>query len=174
MNAQTAKSIAKVCLVTTLGVVGLTYANNPNIYKEIEERQAYKEEIREQGLNIRPSFEQELAESIKRIKTKNKYTVIRSADWCIPCKELERQLKQRNALDDVVILEANGRLEEIKSRLAFESLGIKTPAMPTIIIKENNKIAVYIGARYSASDPRKYVTFDTSGNEIGIDEVIKK
>jgi len=168
------KKAAKLLIAATIGTLSAIYASNTTLYKEFEERQAYKEEILEQGAVVRPEFEKALEKSIEDIKNKNYHIVIRSADWCIPCKGLEAHLEQQGTRNSIVILEAHGRLEEIKSRLAFERLGIKTPAMPTIIIKEQGRINVYVGARYSTANPKQYVTFDETGRETNIDKIIKK
>lgn len=92
-----------------------------------------------------PHYISESQQTITKLKTTNDYTVLITATWCAPCRELEHIMKTETLSPNATIYRETTQ-DKDSLYTALNNNGINEPeGIPTIMKNENGKVRLYTG-----------------------------
>ncbi len=170
------KTITKIFLWLILGTsLFLTSSKNYKKYKPISLSDPYYYKLYIKPLKKEDFFKEEVKSAIKGLERKN-YTILITAKWCRPCRELEKDLKEM-ALEDKVekIIHIDGLPQTNYLIRSLERKGIYIDgSIPKLITRlNNNKVYVFTG--YDRDEKVMYYGRDLKklGCEIKLEKILK-
>jgi hypothetical protein len=114
-------------------------------------------------------FQTKVQKIADAVYTNESYTVLRSAEWCPPCKELEERLDQTGKHPDILIM-ANSDAGINYTRRAFAERGMYLPPeIPAITKNVDGLVTTYTGFI-----PGKNIMFDPDKNPVELEKILKK
>jgi hypothetical protein len=114
-------------------------------------------------------FQTKVQRIADEVYTTKSHTVLRSAEWCLPCKELEACLDQTGTHPDNLIM-ANSDAGINYTRRTFAQKGIYLPpAIPAITKNVNGFVTTYTGFI-----PGRNIMFDPDKNPVELEKILKK
>lgn len=170
------KTITKIFLWLILGTsLFLTSSKNYKRYKPISLDDPCYYKLYIKPLKKADFFKEEVKSAIKGLKRKN-YTILITAKWCRPCRELEKDLKEL-ALEDKVekIIYIDGLSQTNYLIRSLKRKGVYIDgSVPKLITRLNNN-KVYVFSGYNSDEKAMYYRWDLKklGSKIRLEKILK-